>query len=143
MKIPKKTKYRKQQKNVNRGVAYCGEQVSFGEIGLQALTRGRLTERQIESGRRAVNRHIKRAGKMYIRVLADKPFTIKPLEVKMGKGKGSVDYWAINIQPGKVIYELSGVPKDLATRALILGSAKLPFKSKVIEKRNDIKEITL
>jgi large subunit ribosomal protein L16 len=141
MTIPKRTKYRKQQKMVNKGVAHCGHVISFGTIGLQAVTRGRLTEKQIEAARRAINRHIKRTGKMFIRVFADKPFTTKPLEVKMGRGKGNIDYWAMNIQPGKVIYELEGVPPKLARVALTRGAAKLPFRSVVIEKRNDIKVV--
>ena len=106
---PKRTKYRKQMKGRNRGLALRGSKISFGEFGLKALERGRLTARQIEAARRAMTRHIKRGGKIWIRVFPDKPITQKPLEVRQGKGKGSVEYWVAQIQPGKVLFEMEGV----------------------------------
>lgn len=125
---PKRTKYRKQMKGRNRGLALRGSNISFGEFGLKALERGRLTARQIESARRAMTRHIKRGGKIWIRVFPDKPITQKPLEVRQGKGKGSVEYWVAQIQPGKVLFEMEGVSKELAIEAFDLAKAKLPFK---------------
>lgn len=125
---PKRTKYRKQMKGRNRGLAHRGSQVSFGEFGLKAIERGRLTARQIEAARRAMTRHIKRGGKVWIRVFPDKPITQKPLEVRQGKGKGSVEYWVAQIQPGRVIFEMEGVPRELAEEAFNLAKAKLPFK---------------
>ena len=124
---PKRTKFRKLQKSRNRGLAHRGNRVSFGEFGLKAVGRGRLTARQIEAGRRAMTRHVRRGGKVWIRVFPDKPITKKPLEVRQGKGKGSVEYWVALIQPGRVIYEMEGVPEDDARRALTLAAAKLPF----------------
>ena len=125
---PKRTKYRKQMKGRNRGLALRGSNISFGEFGLKALERGRLTARQIESARRAMTRHIKRGGKIWIRVFPDKPITQKPLEVRQGKGKGSVEYWVAQIQPGKVLFEMEGVSRELAMEAFDLAKAKLPFK---------------
>lgn len=125
---PKRTKYRKQMKGRNRGLALRGSNISFGEFGLKALERGRLTARQIEAARRAMTRHIKRGGKIWIRVFPDKPITQKPLEVRQGKGKGSVEYWVAQIQPGKVLFEMEGVSKELAKEAFDLAKAKLPFK---------------
>ncbi len=125
---PKRTKYRKQMKGRNRGLALRGNKISFGEFGLKAVERGRLTARQIESARRAMTRHIKRGGKIWIRVFPDKPITQKPLEVRQGKGKGSVEYWVAQIQPGKVLFEMEGVSKELAIEAFDLAKAKLPFK---------------
>lgn len=125
---PKRTKYRKQMKGRNRGLAQRGSSVSFGEFGLKAMERGRLTARQIESARRAMTRHIKRGGKIWIRVFPDKPITQKPLEVRQGKGKGSVEYWVAQIQPGKVLFEMEGVTRELAMEAFDLAKAKLPFK---------------
>ena len=125
---PKRTKYRKQMKGRNRGLAQRGSSVSFGEFGLKAVERGRLTARQIEAARRAMTRHIKRGGKIWIRVFPDKPITQKPLEVRQGKGKGSVEYWVAQIQPGKVLFEMEGVSKELAKEAFDLAKAKLPFK---------------
>lgn len=124
---PKRTKFRKLQKSRNRGLAHRGSRVSFGEFGLKAVGRGRLTARQIEAGRRAMTRHVRRGGKVWIRVFPDKPITKKPLEVRQGKGKGNVEYWVALIQPGRVIYEMEGVPEDDARRALALAAAKLPF----------------
>lgn len=128
MMQPKRTKYRKQMKGRNRGLAHRGNKVSFGEFGLKACERGRLTARQIEAARRALTRHIKRGGKVWIRVFPDKPITAKPLEVRQGKGKGSVEYWVAQIQPGKVLFEMEGVSRELAIEAFDLAKAKLPFK---------------
>lgn len=125
---PKRTKYRKQMKGRNRGLALRGSSVSFGEFGLKAVERGRLTARQIEAARRAMTRHVKRDGKIWIRVFPDKPITQKPLEVRMGKGKGSVEYWVAQIQPGKILFEMEGVSRELAKEAFDLAKAKLPFK---------------
>lgn len=125
---PKRTKYRKQMKGRNTGLALRGSSVSFGDFGLKALERGRLTARQIEAARRAMTRHIKRGGKIWIRVFPDKPITQKPLEVRQGKGKGNVEYWVAQIQPGKVLFEMEGVSKELAMEAFNLAKAKLPFK---------------
>ena len=114
---PKRTKFRKVQKGRNRGLAHRGSKVSFGDFGLKATDRGRITARQIEAGRRAITRHVKRGGKIWIRVFPDKPITNKPLEVRMGKGKGSVEYWVAQIQPGRVLYEIEGVSEELAREA--------------------------
>lgn len=126
---PKRTKFRKQQKLRNRGMAHRGAKVSFGEFGLKSLERGRITARQIEAARRAMNRHIKRGGKIWIRVFPDKPVTSKPLEVRQGKGKGNVEYWAANVQPGRMLYEMEGVGEDVAREAFRLAAAKLPVKT--------------
>lgn len=115
---PKRTKYRKQQKGRNRGLSHGGNKVSFGDFGLKATTRGLLTARQIEAGRRAITRHVKRGGKLWIRVFPDKPITAKPIEVRMGKGKGNIDHWAAAIKPGKVIYEIQGVSEEMARQHL-------------------------
>ena len=126
---PKRTKFRKQQKGRNRGLAQVGNKVSFGEFGLQATSRGFLTARQIESARRAITRHVKRGGKLWIRVFPDKPVTKKPVEVRMGKGKGNVEYWVAPVQPGRVIYEIQGVSEDVAREAFRRASAKLSVKT--------------
>ena len=131
---PKRTKFRKQQKGRNRGLALRGSRVSFGEYGLKAVGRGRLTARQIEAGRRAMTRRIRRGGKIWIRVFPDKPITKKPLEVRQGKGKGSVEYWVALVQPGKVLYEMQGVPEEVAREALNLAAAKLPFKTVFVKR---------
>ena len=131
---PKKTKFRKQHKGRNRGLAHRGSSVSFGEFGLKAVGRGRLTARQIEAGRRAMTRRVKRGGKIWIRVFPDKPITKKPLEVRQGKGKGSVEYWVALIQPGKVLYEMQGVTEEVAREALGLAAAKLPFKTTFVSR---------
>ncbi|WP_299003307.1 50S ribosomal protein L16 [uncultured Shewanella sp.] len=130
---PKRMKFRKMFKGRNRGLAN-GTEVSFGEFGLKAVGRGRLTARQIESARRAMTRHIKRQGQIWIRVFPDKPITSKPLEVRMGKGKGNVEYWVCQIQPGKVLYEMNGVPEALAREAFALAAAKLPLKTTFVTK---------
>jgi large subunit ribosomal protein L16 len=130
---PKRMKFRKMFKGRNRGLAN-GTEVSFGTFGLKAVGRGRLTARQIESARRAMTRHVKRQGQIWIRVFPDKPITSKPLEVRMGKGKGNVEYWVCQIQPGKVLYEMDGVPESLAREAFALASAKHPLKTTFVTK---------
>ncbi|WP_223670956.1 50S ribosomal protein L16 [Kangiella shandongensis] len=132
MLLPKRTKYRKQHKLRNRGSK--AHNVSFGEYGLKAVGRGRMTARQIEAARRAMTRHMKRAGKVYIRVFPDKPITKKPLEVRMGKGKGSVEYWVAQIQPGRMLYEVEGVSEELAREAFTLAASKLPFKTTFVKR---------
>ena len=126
---PARTKYRKQQKGRNTGVATRGNKVSFGEHGLKATTRGRLTARQLEAARRAMSRHIKRGGRIWIRVFPDKPISQKPAEVRMGNGKGNPEYFVFEIQPGKIIFEMDGVTEPLAREAFALASAKLPFRT--------------
>ena len=126
---PKRTKFRKVHKGRNRGLANAGSDVSFGTYGLKAVTRGQLTARQIEAARRAMTRAVKRQGKIWIRVFPDKPITEKPLEVRMGKGKGNVEYWVALIQPGKVLYEMDGVPEETAREAFALAAAKLSVKT--------------
>jgi large subunit ribosomal protein L16 len=130
---PKRTKFRKMMKGRNRGLA-TGHKVSFGEIGLQAVGRCRMTARQIESARRAMTRHVKRQGKIWIRVFPDKPITKKPLEVRMGKGKGSVEYWIAQIKPGQMLFEMQGVDETIAREAFALAAAKLPVNTKVIKR---------
>ena len=130
---PKRTKHRKMMKGRNRGLA-TGCKVSFGEIGLQASTRGRMTARQIEAARRAMTRHVKRVGKIWIRVFPDKPITNKPLEVRMGKGKGSVEYWVAQIKPGQMLFEMQGVDEKVAREAFALAAAKLPVKTTVVKR---------
>ena len=132
---PKKTKFRKQQKGRLRGFATSGAKVSFGEFGLKATTRGRVTARQIEAARRAMTRYIKRGGKIWIRIFPDKPITKKPLEVRQGKGKGNVEYWVAQIQPGRVLYEMSGVEESLAQEAFKLAAAKLPVGTKFVSRQ--------
>jgi large subunit ribosomal protein L16 len=126
---PKRTKFRKQMKGRNRGLAQSGNKVSFGEFGLRAVDRGRITARQIEAARRAMTRYIKRGGKIWIRVFPDKPISKKPLEVRMGKGKGNVEYWVAQIQPGRMLYEMEGVDESIAREAFRLAAAKLPLKT--------------
>jgi len=129
---PKRTKFRKQQKGRNRGLAQSGNKVSFGEFGLKATDRGRLTARQIEAARRAMTRHIKRGGKIWIRVFPDKPITKKPLEVRMGKGKGAPEYFVAVVKPGRIMFEVGGVPIEVAREALRLAAQKLPVKTKFV-----------
>ena len=131
---PKKTKFRKMQKGRNRGLATAGSKVSFGDFGLKAIGRGRITARQIEAARRAITRALKRGGKLWIRVFPDKPITKKPLEVRQGKGKGNVEYWVALIQPGKVLYEVEGVTEELAREAFELAAAKLPIKTSFVHR---------
>ncbi|HMT94383.1 50S ribosomal protein L16 [Thiothrix eikelboomii] len=132
---PKRTKFRKMHKGRNRGLAQAGNAVSFGEYGLKALERGRMTARQIESARRAINRHVRRGGKLWIRVFPDKPISKKPLEVRMGKGKGNVEYWVALVQPGLVLYEMQGVSEEMAREAFRLAAAKLPFKTAFVSRQ--------
>jgi large subunit ribosomal protein L16 len=132
---PKRTKFRKQHKGRNRGLAQRGSNVSFGEYGLKATDRGRLTSRQIEAARRAMTRHVKRGGKIWIRVFPDKPITKKPLEVRQGKGKGNVEYWVALVQPGRVLYEMSGVDEQTALEAFKRAAAKLPIRTHVVSRQ--------
>src|SRR5947207_1954130 len=131
---PARTKYRKQFKLRNRGIATRGNRVSFGAFGLKAVEFGRITARQIEAARRAMSRSIKRGGKIWIRIYPDKPISKKPLEVRMGSGKGNVEYWVALVQPGRMMFEIEGVPEDLAREALRLAADKLPVKT-VFESR--------
>jgi len=131
---PKRTKFRKQHKGRNRGLAQSGNAVSFGEFGLKATGRGRITARQIESARRAITRSVKRGGKIWIRIFPDKPISKKPLEVRMGKGKGNVEYWVALIQPGRMIYEIEGVPEELAREAFRLAAAKLSVPTTFVKR---------
>lgn len=132
MLAPKKMKFRKQHKGRIHGNAKGGTQLNFGTCGLKALSPDRITARQIEAARRAITRHIKRQGKVYIRVFPDVPVTAKPLEVRQGKGKGSVDYWACRVKPGRIMFELDGVPLDIAREAMDLAAMKLPIKTKFV-----------
>lgn len=129
---PARRKYRKDHKGRNRGLATRGAHVAFGEFGLKATERGRLTARQIEAARRAITRHIKRGGRIWIRIFPDKPISQKPAEVRMGNGKGNPEYWVAQIQPGKVLYEMDGVDEKLAREAFALAAAKLPVKTTVV-----------
>lgn len=126
---PKRTKFRKQFKSRNRGLALTGNRVSFGQFGLKTSEAGRITARQIEAARRAMTRHIKRGGRVWIRIFPDKPITQKPLEVRQGKGKGNVEYWVAVVKPGTVLFEMEGVSEEMAKEALLLASAKLPVKT--------------
>lgn len=132
---PKRTKFRKMHKGRNRGLAQAGNSVSFGEFGLKATGRGRLTARQIEAARRTISRHVKRGGKLWIRVFPDKPISKKPLEVRMGKGKGAVEYWVALVQPGLVLYEIQGVNEELARQAFQLAAAKLPVQTTFVRRQ--------
>ena len=132
---PKRTKFRKQHKGRNRGLAQSGSKVSFGEYGLKATGRGRITARQIEAARRAITRHVKRGAKVWIRIFPDKPITKKPLEVRQGKDKGNVEYWVAQIQPGRMLYEMEGVREELAREALKLAAAKLPVPTTFVTRK--------
>ncbi|MGD8911575.1 MAG: 50S ribosomal protein L16 [Candidatus Thiodiazotropha sp.] len=131
---PKRTKFRKQHKGRNRGLAFKGSDVSFGEFGLKSTGRGRITARQIEAARRAITRHVKRGGKIWIRIFPDKPITKKPLEVRQGKGKGNVEYWVAQIQPGRMLYEIEGISEEIAREAFALASAKLPVSTTFVKR---------
>ena len=133
---PKRTKYRKQQKGRNRGLAKRGSEISFGSFGLKAITHGRLTSRQIESARIAMTRYMKREGRVWIRVFPDKPITAKPLEVRMGKGKGALDHYVANVQPGRIMFEMDGVPLEVAQEGLRLAAQKLPVLTKFVVRRD-------
>jgi large subunit ribosomal protein L16 len=132
---PARTKYRKQQKGRNKGVATRGNKVSFGEYGLKATTRGRLTARQIEAARRAMTRHVKRGGRIFIRIFPDKPISQKPAEVRMGNGKGNPEYFVAEIQPGKVLYEMDGVEEAVAREAFALAASKLPLRTTFVHRQ--------
>jgi large subunit ribosomal protein L16 len=132
---PKRTKFRKMHKGRNRGLASRGNKVSFGEYGLKSVERGRVTARQIEAARRAMTRHIKRGGRVWIRIFPDKPISKKPLEVRMGKGKGNPEYWVSLIKPGHVLYEMEGVSEDIAREAFRLAGAKLPVKTVFVSRQ--------
>jgi large subunit ribosomal protein L16 len=131
---PKRTKFRKQMKGRNRGLAQRGSKVSFGEYGLKSADRGRMTARQIEAARRTITRYVKRGGKLWIRVFPDVPITKKPIEVRQGKGKGNVEYWIAQIQPGRMLYEIEGVSEEVAREAFKLAAAKLPFKTSFVSR---------
>jgi large subunit ribosomal protein L16 len=132
---PARRKYRKEQKGRNKGIATRGNKVSFGEFGLKAVTRGRLTARQIEAARRAMTRHIKRGGRIWIRIFPDKPISRKPAEVRMGNGKGNPEYWVAEIVPGKVLYEMDGVDEAMAKEAFRLAAAKLPILTSFVQRQ--------
>jgi len=134
MMQPKRTKYRKQQKGRNRGFATTGNRVSFGEYGMKAVTRGRITARQIEAARRAITRRVRRGAKIWIRIFPDKPITKKPLEIRQGKGKGNVEYWVARVQPGRMLYEMQGVDEELAREAFRLAAAKLPVQTTFVSR---------
>ena len=137
MLMPKRTKYKKQMKGRNRGEAHSGASISFGEIGLKAVEAGRIDSRQIEAARISYTRHVKRQAKTWIRVFPDKPLTAKPIETRMGKGKGSVDKWVMNVKPGRIIFEMAGVPEELAREALTLAMHNLPFKTKIVTRESE------
>lgn len=132
---PKRTKFRKQFKGRNRGIATRGNKVSFGEFGLKSKVLGRLTSRQLEAARRAIVRHVKRGGKLWIRVFPDKPITKKPLEVRQGKGKGNVEFWVALVQPGRMIFEIEGVSEALAKEAFELASSKLSVGTTFVSRK--------
>jgi len=131
---PKRTKFRKVQKGRNRGLALRGSKINFGEYGLKATGRGRITARQIEAARRTISRQVKRGGKIWIRIFPDKPITQKPLEVRQGKGKGNVEYWVCQIRPGRVLFEIEGVSEELAREAFTLAASKLPIPTTFVER---------
>ena len=132
---PARRKFRKEHKGRNTGIATRGANVSFGEFGLKATERGRITARQIEAARRAISRHIKRGGRVFIRIFPDKPISQKPAEVRMGNGKGNPEYYVAEIQPGKVLYEINGVPEQLAREAFLLAAAKLPLRTTFVARQ--------
>ncbi len=138
MLSPRKVKHRKQHKGRMRGEAQRGSDISFGDFALKAVGCGRMTAQQIEAARIAINRKVKRGGKLWIRIFPDKPITRKPAETRMGKGKGAPDHWVATIRPGRILYELKGIPEDLALEALRLASFKLPFPTTVVSKSKTI-----
>ena len=138
MMQPKKTKFRKAHKGRIHGVATSGATLSFGQFGLKAMAPERITARQIEAARRALTRHMKRAGRVWIRVFPDVPVTSKPTEVRMGKGKGAVDYWAARVKPGRIMFEIDGVGEAVAREALRLAAAKLPIKTRVVARTSEV-----
>ena len=134
MMQPKRTKFRKQHKGRIKGLAKGGTELNFGSYGLKAVEPERITARQIEATRRAITRHMKRAGRVWIRIFPDVPVTKKPTEVRMGKGKGSVEFWAARVKPGRIMFEIDGVPETVAREALALGAAKLPIKTRIVKR---------
>ena len=136
MLMPKKTKYRKQQKGRRRGKAYRGSSISFGEFGLRALEPGWITDRQIEAARIAMTRFVRRGGKIWIRIFPDKPITVKPAETRMGKGKGNLDHWVSVVKAGRILYEMEGVDEDMAREAMRLAARKLSLKTKFVVRRD-------
>jgi large subunit ribosomal protein L16 len=137
MLMPKRTKFRKMMKGRNRGVARRGATIAFGDYGLQAVGAGWITSRQIEATRVAITRRMKRVGQVWIRVFPDKPITMKPAETRMGKGKGAPEYWVAVVKPGRILFEINGVDLELAKRALSLGAAKLPFKTRIVSRTGE------
>ncbi|MEN8008076.1 MAG: 50S ribosomal protein L16 [Candidatus Krumholzibacteriota bacterium] len=137
MLMPKRTKFRKMHKGRNRGIARRGSTISFGDYGLMATDAGWLSSRQIEATRVAITRHMKRVGQVWIRVFPDKPITMKPAETRMGKGKGAPEYWVAVVKPGRILFEINGVNHETAKRALTLGAAKLPFKTRIISRTGE------
>lgn len=137
MLMPKRTKYRKQMKGRNRGKAFRGTSLAYGDIGIKAIEHGRIDSRQIEAARIAMTRAIKRTGKVWIMVFPDKPLTAKPLETRMGKGKGGIDRWVMNVKPGRICFEMAGVSDELASKALTLAQHKLPFKTKIVTRDSE------
>jgi large subunit ribosomal protein L16 len=137
---PKRTKYRKQQKSRNRGLAYRGSKISFGAFGLKSTDHGRITSRQIEAARIAITRYMKREGTVWIRIFPDKPITSKPQEVRMGKGKGALDHYVAPVQPGRIMFEVAGVPRAVAEEALRLGAQKLPVRTKTVVRRDHVED---
>ncbi|MDR2268872.1 MAG: 50S ribosomal protein L16 [Rickettsiales bacterium] len=135
MLMPKKTKFKKQHKGRIHGLAKGGSELAFGSYGLKALTPERVTSRQIEAARRAITRHMRRLGRLWIRIFPDVPVTTKPLGVRMGKGKGAVEYWICRVKPGRIMFEMDGVKPKIAIEALTLASAKLPLKTKIVERK--------
>jgi large subunit ribosomal protein L16 len=135
MLVPKKTKFKKQHKGRIHGLAKGGSELAFGSYGLKALTPERITSRQIEAARRAITRHMRRLGRLWIRIFPDVPVTAKPLGVRMGKGKGAVEYWVCRVKPGRIMFEMDGVKPEIAIEALTLASAKLPVKTKIVERK--------
>ena len=140
MLMPKRSKYRKQQRGRMRGKAYRGCNVDFGDFGLQALEPGWITSRQIEAARVAMTRHARRGGKVWIRIFPDKPVTFKPAETRMGKGKGSPEYWVAVVKPGRIMFELEGVDENVAREALRLAAAKLPIRTKFVSRKDIAKD---
>jgi large subunit ribosomal protein L16 len=140
MLSPKRVKFRKQQRGRRRGKAYRGSNIDFGEFGLKALEPAWITNRQIEAARVALTRYVKRGGKVWIRIFPDKPVTFKPAETRMGKGKGSPEYWVAVVKPGRVMFELEGVPENTAKEAMRLAAAKLPIKTKFVTRKDIVKD---
>jgi len=138
MLMPKRTKFRKMHKGRNRGIARRGSTISFGDYGLMATSAGWISSRQIEATRIAITRTMKRVGQVWIRVFPDKPITMKPAETRMGKGKGAPEYWVAVVRPGRILFEINGVDNDLAKKALTLGAAKLPFRTRIISRTGEV-----